>query len=184
MALWDQPLSIHLTSASPALAPHSQHLPNPPPSPPSFSHRYIDGKRFETLTKTQTTLARKEMYGAFSVWTKDSNDFGGPAPKDGSSWSWFKDIRRVVCDDIKIDPAFVSPTASTLPASMVSDSVENTKAGNATSKAVSSVTATNTTGAVVASPVASATKSVSNGAASAAAGALAAAAAAAAALML
>jgi hypothetical protein len=168
-----------------------------PYTPPSFPLRLIDGKKIDSLTKDDTTLARKPMYGAFSVWTKDSNDFGGPAPKSGPNWSFFSDIRRLVCDDIKIDPAFLAPVATPVPTkATVSDGVESTKAaanatvqaGSIASGASSNVTVGGASSSVGATPSGGAGMPSTNGAASAAAGAaagaLAAAAAAAAAFVL
>lgn len=109
-----------------------------PPGPPC---RLLDGKRYDQLDQSNTTLPRKEMYSAFSVWTKDSVDFGGVAPADGPNWSYFSDIRRLICDDVRIDPAFSAPVASVTPlASPAKVQVEQNNASSSTASVTSSAT--------------------------------------------
>jgi hypothetical protein len=56
---------------------------------------------YDTWAKSDSngTLPRKPLFGAFSIWTKNSIDFGGVAPKDGAMrYSYFSDIRRLICE--------------------------------------------------------------------------------------
>jgi hypothetical protein len=85
-----------------------------------------------------------------SVWTKDSVDFGGVAPADGPNWSYFSDIRRLLCDEVKVDPAFSAPVASITPIAApkpAGPETSNTTKTPATST-TSSVTSTSTSGSV------------------------------------
>jgi hypothetical protein len=50
--------------------------------PSLLLNRLIDGKKIDSLTKDDTTLARKPMYGAFSVSVdKGQQRLWGPRPK-------------------------------------------------------------------------------------------------------
>jgi hypothetical protein len=102
------------------------------------------------LDQSNTTLPRKEMYSAFSVWTKDSVDFGGVAPADGPNWSYFSDIRRLICDDVRIDPAFSAPVASVTPLAQAKVQVEQNNANSSTASVTSSTSATSSTAPAVA----------------------------------
>jgi hypothetical protein len=101
------------------------------------------------LDQSNTTLPRKEMYSAFSVWTKDSVDFGGEAPKDGPNWSFFSDIRRLICDEVKLDPGFTAANATPVAKAGTSSSTASlTSAPSATTIATPTVAKMNVTNTV------------------------------------